>query len=433
VAITVAATLMTLPILAATFNRVAPVGILANLPIVPLSGLVTALGTAACALLLATPAGLAWLNHANAWLVDLLYATAGWFATWPWSTVRVYTPTAGMLTAYYTIAAACLLAVSLAPEKGVAGTERGLARTWRWARWLGGAGALIGTLALVVLVGVRLWPPTGPPTVRITVLDVGQGEALFVQLPGGERMLVDAGGVPGGRFDIGARVVAPFLLHQWVGSLDVLVLTHAQADHIGGAPAILRGFPVGEVWSGDTPYASVTFLWVQEYLRHRRIPHRVLSADSPPIRWGEARIEVLHPPSRRRADPRVGAVERGRPNDASMVLRLGIGSQAALLTGDVEREGELALLRRPVALQAKVLKVPHHGSRTSSSEAFLAAVRPGVALVSSGYRNRFNHPHPEVVERYRVHGVPLYRTDLHGAIGVEMTPDGIRVWSHRGS
>jgi competence protein ComEC len=116
-----------------------------------------------------------------------------------------------------------------------------------------------------------------------------------------------------------------------------------------------------------------------------------------------------------------------------MVLRLGIGSQAALLTGDVEREGELALLRRPVALQAKVLKVPHHGSRTSSSEAFLAAVRPEAALVSAGYRNRFNHPHPEVVERYRAHGVHLYRTDLHGAIGVEMRPEGIRVWGHRGS
>jgi competence protein ComEC len=433
VAITVAATVMTLPILAATFNRVAPVGILANLPIVPLSGLVTALGTAACALLLATPGGLPWLNHANAWLVDLLFATAGWFAAWPWSTVRVYTPTAGMLATYYASGAACLLAVSVVPGNGMRGTERGLARVRRWARWLGATGALMGAVALVVQVGMRLWPVAGPPAIRITLLDVGQGEALFARMPGGQRILVDAGGVPGGRFDIGARVVAPFLLHQWVGSLDVLVLTHAQADHIGGVPAILRGFPVGEVWSGDTPYPSVTFLWVQEYLRHRRIPHRILSAGSPPIRWGEAAIEVLHPPPRRRADARTARAERLRPNDASVVLTLRIGSQAALLTGDVEQEGELTLLRRPAALRAQVLKVPHHGSRSSSSSAFLGAVRPEVALVSAGYRNRFNHPHPEVVERYGGLGVRVFRTDVHGAISVEMRPEGIWVWTHRGS
>jgi competence protein ComEC len=431
VAITVAATIMTLPILAVAFNRVAPVGILANLPIVPLSGLITALGTAACALLLVTPAGLPWLNQANAWLVDLLFATAGWFAAWPWSAVRVYTPTPGMLVAYYFTATACLLAVSPPPGHRLDETEQGRTGVRRWARRLAAAGALVGALALCVQVSLRLWPPAGTPTLRLTLLDVGQGESLFLDFPEGRRMLVDAGGVPGDRFDIGARVVAPFLLHEWVGSLDVLVLTHAQADHIGGAPAILRGFPVGEVWSGDTLYSSLAFLWVQEYLRHRRIPLRILSADSPAIHWGEAAIQVLHPPSGRRGGVQGARVERVGPNDASLVLKLGVGNQAALLTGDVERQGELLLLRRPAALRAQVLKVPHHGSRTSSMEAFLAAVRPEVALVSVGYRNRFNHPHPEVVERYRALGVRLFRTDLHGAIRVEMGREGMRVWGQR--
>jgi competence protein ComEC len=113
------------------------------------------------------------------------------------------------------------------------------------------------------------------------------------------------------------------------------------------------------------------------------------------------------------------------------VLRLGIGSQAALLTGDVERQAELLLLRRPAVLRAQVLKVPHHGSRTSSSSTFLAAVRPEMALVSVGYRNRFNHPHPEVVERYQALDVRLFRTDLQGAIRVEMKPEGSRVWGQR--
>jgi competence protein ComEC len=434
VAITLAATFMTLPILAGAFNRVAPVGILANLPIVPLSGLITALGTAACAILLVVPAGLSWLNQANAWLVDLLFATARWFAAFAWSSVRVYTPTPGMLVAYYFTATACLLALPPDPGQRPDGTAVGRTGVRWWARWLPAAGALLGALALGVQIGLRLWSPPGPPVLRLTLLDVGQGESLFLAFPEGRRMLVDAGGLPGSRFDIGARVVAPFLLHEWVGSLDVLVLTHAQADHIGGAPAILRGFPVGEVWSGDTPYSSIAFLWVQEYLRHRRIPLRILSAGSPEIRWGEATIQVLNPPPRAHPALRLGTrPARGAPfpglrsNDASLVLRLGIGTQAALLTGDVEREGELALLRRPAALRAQVLKVPHHGSRTSSSSAFLAAVRPEVALVSAGYRNRFNHPHPEIVERYHALDVRFFRTDLHGAIRVEMTTDGTQV------
>lgn len=419
--ITLAATAMTLPILASSFNRLAPVGVLANLPIVPLSGLITALGTAASALLLVTPGGLPWLNHAMAWLVDLLFGIARWFAAWPWSTLRVFTPTPGMLVTYYALGAACLLAVPAVTARN------GQARHRRWACWMAlGCGVL-----LVLQVVLKLYPPEGTPRVRMTLLDVGQGEAIFLELPGKRRMLVDAGGVSGDRFDIGARVVTPFLLHEWVGHLDVLVLTHPQADHIGGTPAILRGFNVGEVWSADTPSPSVTFLWIQEYLRERRIPHRILSAGSPPVRWGDATMEILHPPSSTIRLPRRGGGSLSRSNDASLVLRVSIGSQGALLTGDIEREGEAALLREARPIRAQVLKVPHHGSRTSSAAAFIAAVRPEVALVSVGYRNRFHHPHPEVVDRYRAQGVRLLRTDLNGALSVEMTRGGVRAWGRR--
>jgi competence protein ComEC len=120
-----------------------------------------------------------------------------------------------------------------------------------------------------------------------------------------------------------------------------------------------------------------------------------------------------------------------KPNEASLVLRIGMGDQAALLTGDIEREGEAVLLRDQAPIRAQVLKVPHHGSRTSSTPAFVGAVRPEVALVSVGYRNRFHHPHPEVVDRYRALGVRLLRTDLNGAICVEMTPEGIRAWGRK--
>jgi len=120
-------------------------------------------------------------------------------------------------------------------------------------------------------------------------------------------------------------------------------------------------------------------------------------------------------------------------DDASLVVRISIGDQAALLTGDIERKAEASLLRRPEALRAQVLKVPHHGSRSSSGAAFVAAVRPEVALISAGYQNRFHHPHLEVVERYEASGIRLLRTDLDGAISVEMTADGMRAWGRRGS
>jgi len=419
IVITLAATAMTLPVLASTFNRMAPVGILANLPIVPLSGLITGLGTAASAILLATPDGFPWLNAVNGWLVDLLLWMAQWFAAWPGSALRVYAPTPGMLIAYYGIVTAWFV-----------GTSRGdnVAGRRRWWRWL----ALACILLLLIQVVLRLDPPGKSPRVQMTLLDVGQGEAIFLALPGKRRMLVDAGGLPGGRFDIGAQVVTPFLLHEWVGHLDVIVLTHPDEDHIGGVPAILRDFKVGEVWSGDAASSSTTFLWIQEYLRLRRVPLRIVSSRSPAVRWGGATVQILNPSPPTRESMRDGRVQRPTVDDASVVLKISLADEAVLLTGDIEKKAEEVLLRRPEALRARVLKVPHHGSRSSSGGDFVAAVRPEVALISVGYQNRFHHPHAEIVERYQEGGARVLRTDLDGAITVELTPEGVRAWGRRG-
>ena len=421
VAITVAATAMTLPILATAFNRVSPAGLLANIPIVPLSGLITGLGTAACALFLLVPAGIAGLNQLNGWLVNLLFELARWFAGWPWSSVRVFTPTGAMLVTYYAAMAMLLWAFPVVPAM------EGRGRSRRWAGW--------GAVACCVGLGAQalwlLYPPEKGAGVRVTFLDVGQGEAIFVDTPGKGRMLVDAGGMLGGGFDLGRHVIVPFLWHEWVGHLDVLALTHPQSDHIGGAPTILRTLSVGEVWTGAGPALSPTDLWIQEYLRRRRIPHRVVVAGDAPIRMGDAVIEVLHPGPESMA-ARGGAAREPRPNDRSLVLRVRLEDQAVLLTGDLERDGEAALLHTGVALGAQVIKVPHHGSRRSSTEAFLRAVGPQTAVLSVGHRNPFRHPHPEVLARYQALGIHLWRTDRNGAVCVEMRPGSTRVWGRRG-
>jgi competence protein ComEC len=244
-------------------------------------------------------------------------------------------------------------------------------------------------------------------------------------------MLVDAGGTQGGGFDIGQHVIVPFLWHEWVRHLDVLALTHPQSDHIGGAPTILRMVSVGEVWTGAGPALSPTDLWIQEYLRRRRIPHRVVVAGDAPFRMGDAVIEVLHPDAGSMAATG-GAGRAPRPNDRSLVLRVRLEDQAVLLTGDLERDGEAALLHSGVALGAQVIKVPHHGSRQSSTEAFLRAVGAQTAVLSVGHRNPFRHPHPEILARYQALGIRLWRTDRNGAVGVEMRPGNTRVWGRRG-
>jgi competence protein ComEC len=420
-AITLAATLMTLPVLAATFNRISPVGLLANIPIVPLSGLITGLGTLLCSLLLVEPSGLLWLNHLNGWLVDLLFASARWFAAVPWGSLRVYTPTAGMLLAYYGLVGGWLL-LTRSPQ-GEPASPR--------ARRIGRGLLIVCTLALVIQVGLRLHPPEGGPKIRLSMLDVGQGEAIFLELPGRRRLLIDAGGVMGEGFDVGARVVAPFLWHEWVGNLDALVLTHPESDHVGGAPAILREFQVREVWVGEQATYPVTALWLQEYLRHQRIPCRVVSAESSPIRVGVTAVEILHPSAGIREGQVPAGERRSRSNADSVVLRVGIGGRWALFTGDIGAEEEAALVAGGAPLRAQVLKVPHHGSRTSSTPAFLAAVQPEIGLVSVGYRNPFRHPHPDIVERYVGAGIRFFRTDRHGAIRVEMSAERIRTSASR--
>ena len=225
------------------------------------------------------------------------------------------------------------------PSRAV--SRRGRSRRAGPSPPLGGMGRRRLLLILAGLVYTRLTPSGAEPRVRLTVLDVGQGEAIYVAYPGNARMLVDAGGMSGEGFDAGLRVISTYLLHEWVGELDVLVLTHPDSDHVGGAATLLKTFPVtGEVWTGISVDGSATELWIQEYLRQRRIPHRIVAAGSSPGRWGGATVEVLHPGRGGEAGVAWPAGRPLRSNNHSIVLRIGLGDQAVLLTGDIEREAE---------------------------------------------------------------------------------------------
>ncbi|TMH32932.1 MAG: DNA internalization-related competence protein ComEC/Rec2 [Betaproteobacteria bacterium] len=243
--------------------------------------------------------------------------------------------------------------------------------------------------------------PPGPAggEAWITTFDVGQGLAVLVRTAN-HSVLYDAGPAYGTESDSGSRVVVPALRGQGVAHLDLVVLSHEDSDHIGGATTVLETFEVAAL-ATSLPGAHA------------------LNALAPTARrceagdgwtWDGVRFEFLHP----------GSAPVAKRNDLSCVLRIAAGEHAMLLTGDIERAGEAAMLAGARALRSDVLLVPHHGSRSSSTADFITAVAPSWAIVPVGYRSRFGHPNAEVLARYRTAGVQVLRTDLDGAIGIRM-------------
>lgn len=265
---------------------------------------------------------------------------------------------------------------------------------------------------------------------RATFVDVGQGDSTLIDLPDGRCMLVDAGGNPNGGLDPGLHALVPLLSARRRSHLDVVVLSHPHPDHYGGLDAVLDAVSVGEVWDSGQARAeaerSGTSRAAQRWLeRAARSGARVREPDrlcGQPQVYGGARVDVLWPcPG---FDPGFD------PNDNSLVLRIAFGAHAFLLAGDAEHHAEASLVPLGARLRADVLKVPHHGSNTSSSAELLRAVSPAIAVVSAGAANTFGHPNPAALERLRNQGARTIELARTG--GTIITTDGrmlsIRSW-----
>lgn len=272
------------------------------------------------------------------------------------------------------------------------------------SRRLSGAGALALMLAAVALVA---WPLLRPPDgrLRLTVLDVGQGDAIVVEAPDGRALLIDVG--PGGpmRLDTGERVVAPYLWNRGHLRLAEAIVTDPDADHAGGMGAIRRLFGVVEPW--DVEQLARGPHWFGGAMLSLVWPRWEVAGRAPGPLRDPLLLRVAGPPARH--------VARGR-NDETLVLRIEYGLASFLLASDIEAAAEQALVASRAPLGATVLKVAHHGSRTSSTPAFLHAVAPTVAVISVGARNPYGHPDAGVLERLRTAGARVYRTDSDGAV-----------------
>ena len=281
--------------------------------------------------------------------------------------------------------------------------------------------AFAGVAGLFILSGVAAMYHSAPRTelgkLEITAIDVGQGDSLLLVSPEGSTMLIDGGGSIGpmhSEFDFGEDVVAPYLWSRGIDHLDVIALTHAHGDHIGGLPRIIEDFQPSELWVGINPeITSLQRLYETASTNHVAIRSHV-AGDA--LDWGGANIRVLSPPSDWQPKSK-------RQNDDSLALLVRYGETSALLAGDLEKNME-----RFVATEspgADLLKVAHHGSATSTTPELLAAVHPRFAVISAGYHNSFGHPRQVVLERLQANGVRTYRTDLFG--GVTFLLDGKQV------
>ncbi len=396
IAASLAAHLGVTPVLAAAFNRVVLSGLVLNLAAVPLMAAIMSAGYAFLVAAHIHPL----LGRAAGWAVKIPVQAFLLLSRLPGQTppfsYRLPSPPPIVLGLYV------LLLLSLLFPRGC----KGKGRTAAGLR-------LLLFLAAFAALAAYPFPARRSPGLRVTFLDVGQGEAILVEFPGRKKMLVDGGGLPGGDFDVGESVVSPCLWRAGMKGVDILVSTHAHSDHIGGLCAVARNFRVGEAWETAAP---VDDAWQRRFRRSLRL--------SVPVRrpgGGDAffisgvLVEVLHPPAS-------DAAPRDVDNESSLVLRLTYGRVSMLLTSDIGRDSEGWLIRRNSFLESVVLKAAHHGSDTSTTAEFLEQVRPRMAVISSGEGNAFGLPGRAVLERLRRAGVRVFRTDLDGA--VEVSSDG---------
>jgi len=410
--VTLALQIGMLPLMARDFHRITLSGPLVNLAAVPLTGVIVPVGflTLVCGLLF--PALGKVLAVPLAWITMLLIHAVQWFAHLSNGSYRIPGPSVRLIAAFFV--SALLVAGAFRINRPM---RRNIVRV-----------SLLAWMASALLVAIHPFAPQwARGKLEVSALDVGQGDSLFVVFPGGKTMLIDGGGAFGGfpghelsaGIDPGEEAVSPYLWSRGFQKLDVVALTHAHQDHLGGLTAILENFRVGTLWIGRE-VSSPALAKLEEFAKERRIPiaHELRGKS---FSWDGVEGVFLWPASVAAAD---GAQAK---NDDSLVLRLRYGNRSMLLTGDAEKQSEHEILaENPAqALHTDVLKVGHHGSKNSTSPEFLAAVRPQVGIISAGEDNPYGHPNAELIERLANAHVRILRTDRDGAIHV--LTDGTRV------
>jgi competence protein ComEC len=389
----------TAPLVMRCFNQISLIGPLSNLLVVPLIGfLVVPAGLLGilCTPVSAMLAALCWKTAA----LGLMVST-GWvrtMASFDYAAVTTVTPSVLEMSLFYLLTASLFL-------------------------WKHRTVRLIG-LCIVVAAGAgdaAYWVQRrfSARHMWVTAVDVGQGSANVLQLPGGAVVLVDGGGFSDNSvFDVGRSVLAPFLWSNKIKTIDLVILTHPDSDHLNGLLFVLRHFKVCRIWSNHEGAPTTGYRQFRDIITQRGIRHVPLDWLPLQSTIGPVQLNILNPDQ---AFFRGRGVEPRRdPNDDSLVTRVSWKHISFLFTGDIMAQAEEELLLRCGAerLHSTILLVPHHGSRKSGKTAFIQAVRPNEGIISAGWNNRFHFPHAQVLQRLDKVGCRIWRTDQCGAVTV---------------
>ena len=382
-AVSLAAQFATLPFSLQAFGRLPLIAILGNLLVIPTTFVIISASTLACIF-----SFVEFLSQTFGYIADLttggMIVFTHWLSTLPLAYAdAVYVPP--LLLLFYVIVIVTLVEWQRSP----------LARPY----WL-----LAGCVILNIFVWQRAW--AAGPKLRLTFFDVGQGDAALLEFPQG-RLLIDTGPLEE-KSDAAERVLIPYFRRNGIRELDAVVITHPHADHLGGLPTLLREVAIKKVFICGVEINSPLEQSCEKLLDSLRVPYSILSAGERLADFAPAEILTLHPYRQERTSL--------HHNDASVVLKIIFGRHSFFFPGDAEVESESHMLKFADGLGSDILKVGHHGSRTSSMPQFLAAVSPQWAIASVGRWNRFGHPDPQVVARYDSLKIQLLRTDHNGAV-----------------
>jgi competence protein ComEC len=407
-------TVATVPVVAYYFNQIAWVGFLGNLVVVPIAGFVLVpVGLASGIWHVMTGSGTFPASQLNQFIGEALFRIVEMLAGIPHAEWHVASPSLPTMAVFY-----LCLAMAILPLGGA---------------WLKRSS---GVLVVLILKG-WMWSPrawSDGDTLRVTFLDVGQGDASLIELPDRTVILID-GGATYETLDIGRAVVAPYLWDRGITHLDHVIGTHPQLDHVGGLVWTVKQFTVGRYWHNGTTRDEAFYARLQEGLHAHHVPEQIAEEGQMVVDTGPCRMRVLNPPGTSPAVLTSGNLSSGSAlNNRSIVTRLDCGPQSFLFTGDIET-GTIARLQRDRAFSGRVVKVPHHGGRSSLHEEWIASAPAEVAVISVGRSNSYGHPTAPVLDAYQRQGTRVLRTDRDGAIQIiaRLSSPALSIRSARGA
>ncbi len=403
--VTGTAILGTAPFVSLHFNRISLIGVFTNIFAIPWVGFfIVPISLMASMLSFLFYPLATFLISINQFLAKILLTVVELCASIPHASIFVSTPTAFEIVLFYS-----LLGISVHLRRR---------KNFKY---------IFLTIIFIFIIDFSYWnfKDLFKRDLSLTFIDVGHGDSILIEFPKGKRMLIDGGGLPKDDFDIGKNVVAPFLWKKKIKRIDILVLTHPDPDHLKGLNFIASQFSIGQFWESGLKISSESYNELEKTLLKRNIKRFSLNEASSPKNINGVEITVINPP--KIYYPGVPFLNPSYINNHSLVLKLKYKKISILLLGDIEHEAELRISRRDDLARVDILKVPHHGSLSSSNETFLERVRPAYAIFSTSERTRGKLPHPDVLRRYERLGSKILRTDRDGAITIVTDGEKIEV------